>query len=444
MSSQDDKIRWLQGQLQSWVRAGVIDTACAESIGRLYPDPQSKTSRPWAMLVFSGIGSVVIGLGIILLFAYNWHEMSKLAKLAVIFGSLILAHLIGINFFVRSDRFKGLGEAITVLGTMLFGAGIWLIAQIYHIEEHFPNAFLFWGAGALLMAWTMPSVIQAVLAAVLLTIWTATESVAFDTAVPYVFVFLLSLFPLAYKKHNGLLVSVLLLAVGFSTLFVVSAIEGDMVFYALLSLSVLYTAIGLIHQKPGKFEKFGQIYWFWGQASYFLILFILGFTEVSKHTIKDIQMFSSPPVILCWAVPFALALAGWGIVGRDIVKKVKLRYYSYDLILMPLLLIFFCCYSFSMARYFDWPLVAAFNLVFLTHALMRMAKGCMEANLRQTAIGSLLLVALIIARFTDLFDSLAVRGLVFVVAGILIFSQGFFYVQSKKKKALQENKCESC
>jgi hypothetical protein len=33
---------------------------------------------------------------------------------------------------------------------------------------------------------------------------------------------------------------------------------------------------------------------------------------------------------------------------------------------------------------------------------------------------------------------------VFVVAGILIFSQGFFYVQSKKKKALQENKCESC
>ena len=162
MAGQDDKIRWLHSQLQRWVREGIIDTADAESIGRLYPQPQAKTSRPWALIVFSGIGAVIVGLGVILLFAYNWHEMSKFAKLSVVFGSLVLAHLVGISLFIRSERFKGLGEAITVLGTMLFGAGIWLIAQIYHIEEHFPNAFLLWGIGAMLMAWTMPSVIQAI------------------------------------------------------------------------------------------------------------------------------------------------------------------------------------------------------------------------------------------------------------------------------------------
>lgn len=40
---------------------------------------------------------------------------------------------------------------------MLFGAGIWLVAQIYHIEEHYPNGFLIWGLGAMALAWALPS-----------------------------------------------------------------------------------------------------------------------------------------------------------------------------------------------------------------------------------------------------------------------------------------------
>ena len=40
-----------------------------------------------------------------------------------------------------------------MLGTLFFGAGIWLVAQIYHIDEHFPNGFLIWGLGALALAW---------------------------------------------------------------------------------------------------------------------------------------------------------------------------------------------------------------------------------------------------------------------------------------------------
>ncbi len=39
---------------------------------------------------------------------------------------------------------------------MFYGAGIWLVAQIYNIDEHYPNGFLFWALGALAMAWAMP------------------------------------------------------------------------------------------------------------------------------------------------------------------------------------------------------------------------------------------------------------------------------------------------
>jgi hypothetical protein len=135
-----------------------------------------------------------------------------------------------------------------------------------------------------------------------------------------------------------------------------------------------------------------------------------------------------------------LAAASWLFVGWDVLKKNKLKYYSHELFLMPMMPFFLYYCSLNISKYFEWPAIAVFNLVFLAHAATMMAKGCMNAVLSQTIIGSLLLIALVIARFTDLFDSLAVRGLIFVIVGILVFSQGFFYVRSKRKKASQEIK----
>ena len=439
MSYNDDKISWLYSQLQRWVREGIIDTACAQSISRLYPQPQTKTSRSWALMVFSGIGAVIVGLGVILLFAYNWHQMSKFAKLSVVFGSLALAHLVGISLFIRSDRFKGLGEALTVLGTMLFGAGIWLVAQIYHIEEHFPNAFLLWGIGSILMAWTMPSVIQAILAAVLFTIWAATEGAGFGIAVPYVFVFILLLLPIAYHKRSSVLLCVLLLAFAISTIFVFAAYENAMlVFYCLLSVLAIYTAAAMIQQRFAGFEILAEVYFSIGMIGYFITLYFLTFPDIIKDLMKDKPHYDVK--IFYWLMLLVLVVAGWLFVGWQALKKDKLKYYSHDLFLMPLVPILLCYFSLSIAKYFEWPAIAVFNLVFLAHAAMLMARGCINAVLGQTAIGSILLIALVIARFTDLFNSLAVRGLIFVIVGVLIFSQGFFYIRSKKKKALQENK----
>jgi hypothetical protein len=104
---------------------------------------------------------------------------------------------------------------------------------------------------------------------------------------------------------------------------------------------------------------------------------------------------------------------------------------------MPIFLYYF---SLNIVGHLEWPAITVFNLVFLAHAAMLVARGCRSAVLGQTAMGSILLIALAIARFTDLFGSLAVRGLIFVIVGVLIFSQGFFYIRSKRKKALQESK----
>ena len=85
-----------------------------------------------------------------------------------------------------------------------------------------------------------------------------------------------------------------------------------------------------------------------------------------------------------------------------------------------------------------WAVAAPFNLVLLAHAVSMMARGCRDVKLEPAILGSLLLATLTVARYFDLFENLAVRGFVFIVVGVVLFGQGFFYVRSKKKQVRQE------
>lgn len=439
MAGQDDKISWLHSEVESWTQQGVISAPQAQSIKALYPQPQIKKSQPWALIIFSAIGAVIIGLGIILLFAYNWDKMSKYAKLSVVFGSLILAHLTGITLFLRSQRFKAIGEALCLLGTMLFGAGIWLVAQIYHIEEHYPNAFLLWAIGAMLLAWTMPSVMQAILASVLLTIWAACESVEFSSSMPVVFALLIAMVPVAYAKCSKLLLTILIISFSLSMIFVVaSSKEGMVTFPTLLGVFAALVAIGLIHQKIKKYEFFSPYYFFLGLAGYIITMYVLAFPDILKE-VMEIKLTFDIGLLLYWFVPAVVALLSWLFIFKSVLKKDLFRFYSPDLFLVPLMPFFILYCTCTIARFFHWPLTGVINLVLLAHIVMMMARGCVKSYLVPTIIGSLLLIALMIARFTDFFDNLANRGFVFITVGILIFSQSFFYIKFKKKKVLQEN-----
>ncbi|HZP59386.1 MAG TPA: hypothetical protein VFB27_03605, partial [Opitutaceae bacterium] len=74
-----------------------------------------------------------------------------------------------------------------------------------------------------------------------------------------------------------------------------------------------------------------------------------------------------------------------------------------------------------------------FNLIFLSVALMWMVRGCREGRLRPTVLGSLLFAALVWARYFDLFESLAVRGLVFILLGGVLFAEGFYYRRMRQR-----------
>jgi len=195
--------KWLTEQTTLWVADGLLSAQQAEQLRARYP---ATAGMSWGLFLLTAMGAIVFGLGIVLFFAYNWDELPKYAKLALIFSALLVAHSIGLVFSSTYRHNRNLMEGFHVLGTMMFGAGIWLIAQIYHIDEHYPTAFALWGLGALLLAWALPSVIQGLLATVLLLSWGFTEIFDFyHTHWLSLAVLVFGLVPLAWVEKSRVL-----------------------------------------------------------------------------------------------------------------------------------------------------------------------------------------------------------------------------------------------
>src|SRR5690606_32493323 len=99
--------------------------------------------------------------------------------LMVLLGSLYTAYGAA-GWCLHRDRSPKIGQALLLLGVILFGANIMLIAQTYHIDEHYPNGILFWALGGLATAYVFNSQPALIATLVLGMLWTGSESFGFE------------------------------------------------------------------------------------------------------------------------------------------------------------------------------------------------------------------------------------------------------------------------
>lgn len=427
---------WLSSEIDRWVADQIITPEQAARLHALYPAPP--TARPWGLIVFFGIGAVVVGLGVVLLFAYNWDAIPKAGKLAIVFASIIAAHGSGLLLWRQRDWRRLLGEGFLLLGTMLFGAGLWLVAQIYHINEHFPTAFLIWGLGALGLAWALPSVGQALVATFMLTAWASAERFAFEAPVHAAVPLLLAtVVPLAWRQRSALLLAVVL-----SSLYLLMMLNvsdrggGSAAFLVAFSVSTGLLALRRLAVPHGLPRAMDGVLRFFGLIGFLLCAFIIGFRDaaddVLELTVRPGRDSAAPAVYLVGV--FAFAVGTWILTAlrarRRSIPKLELEEPIFPLALV-------LAHVLALTGATEWPgLVAAvFNLVLLGIATAWIVRGCREGHVRAIILGSLVVAATVFSRYFDLFDSLAARGLAFVIFGVLLFVEGFYYRRLREPAA---------
>lgn len=165
--------------LDRWVAAGYVAAGQREAIlaDAAAHGPQQAKARTAAMLALLGV--LLVGAGAVSFVAANWEQMPRALRLVVLFAAMIGAFAGGWWMLARAGRPQA-GQGLVLLGVILFGVDIHLVAQTYQIQAHYPNGVLMWAGGALLAAVLVPSAPSLALAFALIGLWSWQE-IFFDT-----------------------------------------------------------------------------------------------------------------------------------------------------------------------------------------------------------------------------------------------------------------------
>lgn len=172
-------IRLLKHDLASesadWVRSGIISKQQAEAICARYGVDFSRVARrAYGHQVLAGLGYLFIGLALITLIGANWDTIPREARMGGLVGLTLAANLMGLYKFRREQ--SSAATAWLFLGSMFYGASIMLIAQIYNIDEHYPDGIFWWAMGVLPVAMLTESGVILMLSVTLGFIWFFVES----------------------------------------------------------------------------------------------------------------------------------------------------------------------------------------------------------------------------------------------------------------------------
>ena len=428
LMSKGNHHRWLHGEIVTWIKDGLITPDQAQQLQQRYPLIKGVS---WGRIVLSSIGAILFGLGVILLFAYNWEVMPKVAKLAVVFGALAAAHIAGA--LVNNKQQNPIaGEGLHALGTMLFGAGIWLVAQIYHIDEHYPNAFILWGLGALLLAWALPSLTQALMAVALVIVWQLTEVFDFRHelhSAPWFI--LLGVFPLIWCLRSAVLAGAATTALIMTLTVSAFRVDDDLFIIVIIFTSAFFVAIGRLVELYPRFglENTGYAFRLPALIAFFIMLYLLSFPDLAGDFL-DLSL-AKPWTKAYFFGTLVPTLAAWGLLLPNQLKA-GLGDSATDLVIAASLLLILIFLSLDIGGD-NWMLAAPFNLLLLAQSLWLINDGSRKVNARQVVAGCLLLSLLAMSRYLDLFDSLISRALVFFLVGGGLFLVGNFYNRRKQQ-----------
>ena len=167
--------RDLAHETRDWVEEGLIEQAQAERIcGRYGIDYQHPDEHAFGYGVLVVLGFLFIGLSLLTLIGANWDDIPRWLRTSGLVLLVLAANLRGWFSYRAEARSAAIGWFF--LGSLFYGSAIMLIAQIYHIGEHYPDGILWWALGVLPVALLLESRLLTVLMLVLAYIWLFVET----------------------------------------------------------------------------------------------------------------------------------------------------------------------------------------------------------------------------------------------------------------------------
>jgi uncharacterized membrane protein len=157
----------LEADLAQWEADGVIAPAAAGAIRQALP-PLSPGIN--IAVVVGIVGGLLIAAAFLAFVAAHWTEIARLSRFAILLAGMVVSGGLG-AWFAATGR-DVLADLCASLGAIIFGAGIALVGQMYHLGDDFAGGMLLWSSGAFAAAALTGSRGALAVALVAASIWT--------------------------------------------------------------------------------------------------------------------------------------------------------------------------------------------------------------------------------------------------------------------------------
>lgn len=420
----------LSQALPELVRDGVITQDLADHIMARYAsrDPQSGNRM---LLVFAILGSLLVGLGIILIIAHNWDDLSRGVRTAIAFLPVLLGQALVMYTLRKKADVAAWREGSAVLLACGLCASVALISQIYHLSGSLDGYLL---TCALLIAPLLYLPRSFVVAFAYLGIitwygWAARFENGFGSdLLPWPWLGLIAVsipFYLRQAREHGR-------TVGFwwlSLCMALAAGVGLQLFYrdweqphalALAALAGTFTLAPWLHGKDHAQS------WPWvlvGGATLLITMLVFSFRQMWDNDWTLGERDRTDWIL----IGLYLAISGVAYV-RSLSKRKPLERWPYP----EGAWLFIGCSFVSLAS----PALAAIlvNLALLALGVITVKQGLERTSMRRMNLGLAILSATILLRFFDTDLSFVLRGLIFIAIGC-----GFLYMNMRLVRERQRH-----
>lgn len=429
-------IQWLINESASWVNSGVITEEQRNGITGIYiPEGSGKLEErknERFIAVISVLGAILLGLGVILFFASNWKAIPVGGKLTLIFGLTIITYAVGYWLAYERKSFPRVGNSLIFLGVIFFGAGIWLVAQIFHIKADYPLGQLVWALAGLAAAVTLRQKSILALSVVLLCIWNVlqqTQNAGYNFLFPALI--FLAIIPLAVRMQSRL--TAVLGVVGL-TIWVIVNVSMDEVGLgsAAAIVMMLFLSLYALAYSGEKFLREGRLH------SVLNFIFVLGvLISGFMLTFKDIEwewLPSYTPEIYAGILLTILVLS---TIYNVFLKHGRKRGNIIENVAIIAAAVYLL--TFISGLYSSLIFTITFNIVYALLMVGMVYKGFAERKVLYINTALVFFVLDVIARYFDYAWKLIDRSVFFMAGGIILLA-GSILLEKWRRKVTGELK----
>jgi uncharacterized membrane protein len=428
--------RELAKEATDWVDKGIISSSQAELICARYGiDYNNQSRRSFGYFVLIAFGYLFVGLALITLLSANWDEIPRSTRMFGLILVTLSVNIFALNKFRNGEKTAAAGYFF--LGGLFYGASIMLIAQIYHIGEHYPDGIFWWAMGVLPIALLLESTLIMLLATGLGFIWFFVESYLNYYPVLFPVFLAASAWHIIRVRQSNILFLIFVAGLGFWAEYLLSWSLGDFQRFSfgaenvslVIGMFLLFHGCSrwLIGRKDAKLIDYGTLLGVWTLRFAIISLLVFSFREPWLELIK--AEWEQPGLTVTLAICMTLP-AIWLVYSTD--KRISSTAFLSTLYMVSIISVMVISDR-SAGTYFQF----ADNIVLVVTGIWLIVRGIQNAISHYFFLGVFVILVTGLLRYIDLVGDYIGATILFAVCAAILLSSAKFWKSQHSKARLQ-------